>query len=106
MSEGDLLARCADHDLPFHVDNLIAHLQGKGLGGNLVRDLPAQLSPPEAATWTGKRYQLAFCRSGLEVWLELRQFMPQGRIPVGQPIRDRGNFTSTVCRFASLDGGT
>lgn len=106
MSDGDLLARCADHDLPHHVDNLVAHLQGKGLGGNVTRDLPVQLSAPEAAAWTGAKYRLTFCRSGLEVWMELQQFLPQGRVPVGQPIRDRGDFTSTVARLVQMDGGT
>lgn len=106
MSEGDLLARCPFFELPPHIDNMIANLQGKGLGGNAVRDSRAQLSPPEGATWTGKQYQLALCWSGQETWMELRQYINGVRVVVGESVYNRADFTSTVAKFLQLDGGT
>lgn len=97
------------HTLAAMIDGHIALLQGKGLGGNIVRDSRAQLSPPEAATWTGKWQQLAFCVSGLECWLEVRDFRtnPSGGAPLrvaGPRITDLAQFGGTVVTFATRDG--
>lgn len=99
MSAGDLFARSTPDQLEHVVDDCLANLAGKGHGGNVVKDLYAQLSPPEAATWTGKRFQLALLRSGREAWLEIREFTNVGRI-AAQPVRDPAEFASTVISFA------
>lgn len=103
MSPGDVFTRCAMTVIPDYIEGLLAELAGKGIGGNIVRDQNDQLSPPEAAVWTGKRYQLALCWSGLNVWLELRHRLPQGWVCVGEPRHNRGDFTSFICRFAQWD---
>ncbi len=90
-------------EIRYVVDGHIANLQGKGIGGNLIRDQPKQLRPPEVTTWTGKHQQLALLVSGLDVWMELRDFLPQGRVPVKSE-RERLGFEALVVQFAVRDG--
>lgn len=99
MSAQDLFDRSPDYQLEQIVDDCLANLAGNGHGGNIVKDQYAQLSPPEAATWTGKRFQLALLRSGREAWLEVHEFTNMGRIAAA-PVRDRAEFASTVVSFA------
>ncbi|WVW77446.1 hypothetical protein Bhz59_00060 [Stenotrophomonas phage vB_SmaS_Bhz59] len=99
MGAQDLFDRSPEHQLEQIIDDCLANLAGNGHGGNVVKDQYGQLSPPEAATWTGKRFQLALLRSGREAWLEVREFTNVGRI-AGKPIRDRADFASTVVSFA------
>jgi hypothetical protein len=104
MADGDMLCRCETHEVAGHIDNILKLLAQHGQGGNIVRDLEDQLSPPEAATWTGARSQLALMLSGRDVWLELRAFhrgLANGRVvTVPQTIRNRGDFASAVAAFA------
>ena len=97
------------HSLPGSIDGYIAHLQGKGFGGNIVKDRNDQLSPPEAVLWTGKRYQLALLRSGNDAWLELRAFGAPGT--AREKCRDviskelnAARFSDFVLGFVSKDG--
>lgn len=97
------------NDLSGTIDGYIAHLQGKGFGGNIIRDRADQLTPPEAALWTGKRYQLALLRSGNDAWLELRGFGAPDTIRAGcRDVvgieRNPQRFQETVLNFVSKDG--
>lgn len=90
-----------------HIDAMLAHEQGEGRGGNIVKDDYSQVSPPESATWTGARYQLALYRSGRMEWIELREFR---QVKPGGVVRlivltehDPLNLQSRVATFASLD---
>ena len=99
MSAGDLFDRGPNYTVEAVVDSLLADLRGKGLAGHVVKDDYRQLSPPEAATWTGKRFQLALLLSGREVWMEVREFTRVG-VVAAQPVRNRADFASTVVNFA------
>lgn len=108
MGEGDLFCRAQEHELERLLHNMVEHLQSKGLGGNIVKDDYQQLSPPEYATWTGATHQMALCRNGRNVWLEVREFRknPAGGNPLIIPVRqvcDRADFASTVGVFCSQD---
>ena len=93
-----------------HIDAILAHEQRQGRGGNIVKDDYSQLSPPESATWTGARYQLALYRSGRMEWIELREFRQTKLWGVPRTMRvivltenDPLNLQSRVATFASLD---
>lgn len=108
MSTGDAFCRHPEHDLERLLQECIKQLQTAGLGGNIVKDDEQQLSPPEYATWTGGRLQLALCRNGRNVWLEVREFRknPSGGNPLRVAIRqvcDRGDFATTVGYFCTHD---
>jgi hypothetical protein len=45
---------CEDHEIEGRIDALLSDFAGKGFGGEVVKDRPNDLSPPEAARWTGK----------------------------------------------------
>ena len=56
-----------------YVGDFLSELHGRGLGGNIVRDSPAQLIYPERALWTGEQHQLAFLGEPGDYRLELRR---------------------------------
>ena len=113
MSAGDMFCRCPEHELEQHLHTCIKWFQLRGKGGNIVKDEYRQLSPPEYATWTGANFQLALCRNGRNVWLEVRQFMslPAGDtmgsnarniIPVRQ-VCDRKDYATAVGAFCEKE---
>lgn len=99
------LNEMSSHALTLRIGAVVASMS---LGSSVVEDDPSQLSPPEAALWTGERYQLALLRSGNSIWLELRGFATIGghrsRVPLEQehnPVR----FRDFIRRFFEADTG-
>lgn len=93
---------------PFHqiipyVENALADIRGRGMGGNIVRDPDSVQSYPYRASWTGQEYILAFAGDPNDYRLELC------RVKDGQldPIRtetDPAKFDALIMDFVVKEG--
>lgn len=89
---------CREHEIESRIGAMLSNFAGQGFGGEVVKDRAVDLSAPEAARWTGKKRQLAFCRSGQDVWLELRARTPYGWAAMPR-VTARLEFTATITKF-------
>lgn len=85
-----------------------AAIRSFGAKSSIIADSADQLSPPECASWTGENYQLALCRSGNSLWLELRGFATIGgrrsRVVVAQE-HNAARFRDFLQHFFTADTG-
>ena len=86
-----------------YVGDFLSELHGRGLGGNIVKDSPAQLTYPERALWTGEQHQLAFMGAPEEYRLELRRIEDGHWKPIREE-KDPGRFNLIVMDFCVKEG--
>ena len=86
-----------------YVGDFLSELHGRGLGGNIVKDSPAQLIYPERALWTGEQHQLAFLGEPEDYRLELRR-IEDGHWRAIREEKDPGRFNLIVMDLCVKEG--
>lgn len=86
-----------------YVGDFLSELHGRGLGGNIVKDSPAQLIYPERALWTGEHHQLAFLGEPGDYRLELRR-IEDGHWRAIREEKDPGRFNLIVMDLCVKEG--
>ena len=86
-----------------YVGDFLSELHGRGLGGNIVKDSPAQLIYPERALWTGEQHQLAFLGEPEDYRLELRR-IEDGHWRAIREEKDPGSFNLIVMDLCVKEG--